>query len=434
MEKRVSARIPSELRVIKENLQLAERLDEGIRLAPDGLALAAQHIFPTLELTGRKLDAKLAACDMYLANVLLAYKNGKAIHASRNSSTLSNHTVKLHAVNALVNAQWVEMAPGFYNADQKTGFETRYFPRREMVDLFEGVENPFVYVPSEMLILKDKHKVEIPFPTDLDTKTLDYLSEREWQIFVINNVNRGHVLRYRIWDAKSESPSKRLGYTFSALKAPYNNGSFDHGGRLYGKFQNLRKGERQTLTIDGKPTVELDFACLHPAMLYNMEGLPLEGDAYSLYPNQSDVVRGGIKTAFNALLNAHNDASALKASNLELSDRDKNGRMKPCEELLDARLLREEFDRRKLKFTNILQDLKSKHNSIGRYFGLGYGLKLQNKDVELVYAVCRHFCERKIPILPVHDSFIVQAEYGAELRATMRDVYFGMFGFEPQIK
>jgi hypothetical protein len=185
--------------------------------------------------------------------------------------------------------------------------------------------------------------------------------------------------------------------------------------------------------IDGQPTVELDYRCLHPAILYNREGLPLPGDAYAVYADQSETLRRGVKTAFNALLNSRNEAAALRACNLALSGYDQTGRMKPWDEVLESRELKWELADRSLRFKDIVQAVKKQHEAIRQYFGTGFGIHLQNEDVELVYHVCRHFCERAIPILPVHDSFIIEAQYEGELRDVMRDAYREKYRFKPVI-
>ena len=44
-----------------------------------------------------------------------------------------------------------------------------------------------------------------------------------------------------------------------------------------------------------------------------------------------------------------------------------------------------------------------------------------------------HFINRGIPILPVHDSFLIQADLIDELVSTMKAVFFEAFGQIPMV-
>ena len=64
------------------------------------------------------------------------------------------------------------------------------------------------------------------------------------------------------------------------------------------------------------------------------------------------------------------------------------------------------------------------HAPIKKYFCNGsYGLKLANKDSKMATEICYHFAKQNIPILPMHDSFLVQEQYADELKKKMDEVY-----------
>jgi len=69
-------------------------------------------------------------------------------------------------------------------------------------------------------------------------------------------------------------------------------GQFEYGGRFYSgsegfNVQGINKTQRSTFVFDGEETVELDFKCLHCALLYEKKGIVLDEDfdVYGL-PNQ----------------------------------------------------------------------------------------------------------------------------------------------------
>jgi len=413
----------------------AAKLDSAYRLTVTGRRDMDKHVFADLFQTGYKRQAKLAAADTLLANLIVNHAIGKSVRASRDTSKTS--VAELAAADELIQTGAIEMKRGHYDKRTGTGKQTRYRLTPEMVArLVERVPEPMnmvAYEPSELIVLRNEYKQPIPMPADIAPETRECLQEREYVIRLLNTVNGSRTLTHRIWDAEYEVLGWRIGRTFSALKAVYNNGSFEQGGRLYAPYQNLRKCERKTLKINDKETVECDYSCLHPRLLYNLKNLPFSGDAYRVFDKQTKTIRKAVKIAFNALLNANTETAALKACQLEIMERTRTGNMKDWYDVLEARKMRKKLKKKNLTFKTIFSKLKEKHLPIAHYFGTGYGLILQNLDVELVYRVCSHFAIRGIPCLPVHDSFIIENKYEDELREKMHDTYRENFGFECQI-
>ena len=52
-------------------------------------------------------------------------------------------------------------------------------------------------------------------------------------------------------------------------------------------------------------------------------------------------------------------------------------------------------------------------------FGTGIGLEFQRIDSDIAEATMLHFTNRNIPILPVHDSFVMHHGYEDELHNVM---------------
>ncbi len=46
----------------------------------------------------------------------------------------------------------------------------------------------------------------------------------------------------------------------------FNEGSFEKGGRFYGGWwMSLKEEDRKHITINGEPTIEIDYVALHPS-------------------------------------------------------------------------------------------------------------------------------------------------------------------------
>ena len=66
---------------------------------------------------------------------------------------------------------------------------------------------------------------------------------------------------------------------------------------------------------------------------------------------------------------------------------------------------------------------KEAHEPIAKYFFTGMGLKAMNADAKIALDIIAHFANDDIPILAIHDSFIVQRQYKFRLRKAMLLAY-----------
>lgn len=190
----------------------------------------------------------------------------------------------------------------------------------------------------------------------------------------------------------------------------FNNGDFEEGGRFFGGWwQHANKHLRRTITIDGQPTVEADFKGLHPAMLFAKHGLPIPPDPYALVPGiaDNDTLRGHAKTTFLALLNAG------KRGTSEPKDFD------PAKHGMTAKTFR--------------QSVRDAFPMLPGIFGTGIGLRLQREDSDLAERIMLHFADRHVPVLPVHDSFIIAARHRDELVRVMQAVFHDAYGQKPTV-
>ena len=205
------------------------------------------------------------------------------------------------------------------------------------------------------------------------------------------------------------------------LYRSFNNSCFEEGGRLYGGWWiGAPKALRGKITINGQPTVELDFSGCAPRMLYHERGLDYRDDPYRLeviaaYEQKeglkADHFREGIKAMMQALIN----------------DRDKG---KPERiRLPDGLSFRPGFSRPEVR-----KIIEEKHAPIAGAFGTGAGLRLQRIDSDLALRIVTELREAGIAALPIHDSFIVKSSCGEQLRNKMIESYNRMFGFNPVIK
>ncbi|PAP97799.1 hypothetical protein CIT25_35010 [Mesorhizobium mediterraneum] len=175
----------------------------------------------------------------------------------------------------------------------------------------------------------------------------------------------------------------------------FNDGRFDHGGRFYGGWwQSIRKDYRRFITINGRPTVEVDFSSMQLAMLYAQVGRQLEGDAYVI-DGFGPEVRPLVKTTTLKMINAP------------------GGIRSPLKSALPEGI----------SWKGLQEAILARHKAIAEFFGSGEGIRLQRLDSDIAEEVIMTMMDKGIPVLPIHDSFIVAEGHAEELSATMVNAY-----------
>ena len=187
----------------------------------------------------------------------------------------------------------------------------------------------------------------------------------------------------------------------------YHDDNLQTGGRFYGGWwQEIPSELRKDIVIDGKQTIECDFAGMHPSILYAKAGLPCPDDAY--VPIAGEAHRDVVKEAFNAMLNAPLDMKQPPRK-LDLSTID-------------------------LQWPEIVARIREFHAPIKESFFSNTGMELMYEDSQLAEEVMLRFADMGYPCLPVHDSFIVHHGLETELLGVMKDAFKARFGRDARIK
>jgi hypothetical protein len=225
--------------------------------------------------------------------------------------------------------------------------------------------------------------------------------------------------------------------------------NFDQNGRLYteGVFrhQEFSEKDRKHIRINGEPTVELDYSGLHPRLLYALEGIQYNEDPYFLpaFTNEENkVLRPFFKIVLMTMLNSEKPqktkfGKAVGSCNCwldpTLHQPDEKFTDENYDDLSDSdkRYFNDLKKVWKLGITkadvkDILNEFFAHHYRISKYFCTGLtGFRLYNLDGKIAVDVCMFFVKKKppVPILPIHDSFIVQRKFKKELKGVMEEQY-----------
>lgn len=208
------------------------------------------------------------------------------------------------------------------------------------------------------------------------------------------------------------------GYRLSNIYSRIFNETFSQGGRFYRadilQLHSKDGNQRLDITIDGKPVAEVDFQNLHFRIAAVLEGMDMQDVPMDMYSDILDDVtnkvdRRIVKLAVNIMFNCKSVESAKRAIQGEinsLSYEDKEvytlGNAKSVMALIE------------MNYSDF-SEMFCNEDSFGRV--------LQNLDSHLAADILEVFVLKEIPILCVHDSFVVAKEHLELLVLTMADKF-----------
>ena len=318
---------------------------------------------------------------------------------------------------------------GFKNPEDKCAQQTKIVATDEFTKSLKKITNEMIRYtePTELVVLHERRKGGIwkeytdtekikRFRNDLKT----YNELRQDTVFSIVGYN--DITEKCDLFLKDYATNKVDNEIY--LRNPYIyrvfNEDFKTGGRYYdGIESNMPKILRNLLYINGDKTIEKDFSGMHIRMLYNLKGENPRGNFYDDLSGDDPVLRNLYKLIALISINAGSQKAVYKA----IRNKTKNSELKS--------LFPEKITDDSIKFYYNIW-LKA-HSKIAEYFNSDIGVKLQYKDSLISSGVIKHFTRKGIPVLVIHDSFIVNDKYSAELVEVMKKEYKKQLGYEPEI-
>ena len=227
-------------------------------------------------------------------------------------------------------------------------------------------------------------------------------------------------------DPDRGGPHYRMPELFGTdLYRVFNNGDaadprFNLGGRLFGGWwMYVSEKARSAITINGQPTIELDYANCHPRMLYHERDLPEDGELYTV----PEIV-------------AYEEATNRKP-----------GTYRPCVKwltqiLINGRGRPEMVDPPEgmafppdIPVKQITRFIEAMHQPIADTFRKGEGLRLMRVESDIAFEIVSTAMAEGWTALSVHDSFITAIDHRDRLRSMMIEAYSQrMKGWKPMIK
>ena len=362
---------------------------------------------------------KVVILDLYVAYLgdpltYLGYSRDRNKYSkeSRLGRLFLRYRPMMRVVDGLIDLGYVEHHKGFQDQARGTGYQSRMRATPALIELIEKRNvTPFMvsYDLDETVILRDTEDNDLSFPETEETRAIseqvasynNFLCEHRISLSLSTEDIRKVLLK--------KGQKTPIDYSRTRLCRIFKE-DFTSGGRYYkGWWQEIPSELRPYITIDGENTSELDYSGQSLGLLYAFKGherawLKGEGDPYVIQ-DVPGVDRALMKQVFITCVNAASREEAVLSirGDINKSYKALKGTTAFIDTLVDATI------------TN--------HPDISEYFFSSAWAGLQYQDSQIAEYVLKDMQARGQPVLPVHDSFIVQDKYLAHLYSSMKEAY-----------
>lgn len=320
-------------------------------------------------------------------------------------------------MDALVQSKFIEIKIGQYRAKLKRRTRIRATPK-----LIKEIVKKFKIKPTAIqlarnapcIILRDSEKIDSPYK---DTKRIKEMRDN---LIAYNNLLRRTHIDIPTFPIAGVKQSSGLSFkinfeddTCKFTRRIFSNNSFKDGGRFYGgwwqQVPNRKVGWRSNIRINNKPTTEIDYSGIHIVFLYAKKKIDywneigkdpydLSAYGYAMDKKLRSLLKVVLLTSINCEKGKKKDLSIAKKSvQFEIN-------MKRPEEFNWVK-------KEKLDIEKLIDDFADYHKPIRQYFYSGKGISLQYIDSLVAEKLINHFTNLNIPILCIHDSFIIQNKF-----------------------
>ena len=373
----------------------------------------------------RKQHLKVLLLDLYVAwatdpdlKLAISRDNNKYKAKSRYNELHISKVIR-DVVDLLDNAGLVHTANGFLDHVTKVGRVTRVWATDKLAAEFKkaiGLRFAFnQHEDRETVILRDAEKNDIPYEDNRQTIAM-----------------RAHLRAYNALLAKThidldylDKPVLSLGKNGREYNLPitqqdkfvkriFNNQRWDQGGRFYGGWwQRCPQEQRSHICFDGIVTQEVDYSGLHIVLLYAQQGIDywakVGDDPYEInWPEGIDEnidQRAATKLLLLTAINAGHEKEAFQGFRAQAATNSP-------EKKLTNKVLGE-----------VLNKLKEKHKPIANMIASGAGIDLMYIDSQITEHLITYFTKQGIPMLSIHDSYVVPFGYDNDLIREMTRVF-----------
>ena len=325
----------------------------------------------------------------------------------------------VYLVDNLKEHGWINHIIGRYDKENEEGKRSRMCPSKKLIQIFDEfkITTKHLYRKQmDCIRLKDTKKKFKEYEDNSVTCSM------RAKLHAYNNLlHRTNIKLTRNKKVSNYLEVKPTNFNNKEYYRIFNDGSFELGGRFYGPWWvTLSKDIRKYITINNNKTVELDYSSLNIHLLYSEEGLNYydlndkTADPYTLKgvnKNERDINKLIITIALN-ITDKSKFVYAVKGG--IKGDNDKNYSL-GNKKLLGVPNAKEIWRRIRL--------FEKENSLIKHHLFTGVGKRLQFKDSCIAESIIESMVNNNIPILAIHDSFIVQHRDKSNLYKSMDHIF-----------
>ena len=351
-----------------------------------------------------------------------AYKKNaryNALHISAKIMELINHAYLMGLIDKKIGSE-------------QSGKTTRIRASARLADIFckagLTVFDLTEKVPTQEVIILSKHdhinekkkRIQVDYE-DTDFEPIVEMRQQVqqynallWRTFIDISTKNEPYIDQPYWDSKVGAMKIRrvkLTQDNKFMRRAFYRADWNLGGRFHGGWwQSIKEDWRKQIYINDEATVEIDYSGLHVNLLYGLKGIqPPKGDHYELEHILLDfTVKEQRKIVKGIVLNAINATTIKKAFQAYLANQPSDSKIRKL----------------KLKHSHLqllLDAFIEKHPTIEDALGADKGVELMMVDGRITAKVIYHFTKKNIPILSIHDSYIIQHKHSGQLRKVMNE-------------
>lgn len=303
------------------------------------------------------IEGLFQASRCHTPDTAIAISRSPKNYKKNSVNKISKHSFRdvVACFDALHHLGWIKFHDGFVDLGDNS-YPTVLWAVGELHEIFKPNLNHWQKLTSESDPVVVRKKNSSGYQEDVDTPEGQVTDRIRVNLTLINDFISSQAICMNCpnWQLKQLAvkvaktnplqiggPRRRktpLNFSQVVLRRIFSQGRLDRGGRFYGGWwESIPKKSRRYITINGQPTVEVDFQEFHPRMLYvlHMEVPPQE--LYDLglrfpefpvydpntkpYKQQREI----IKKFMNALINDEQGKHRLSDANskfLGLSDQE----------------------------------------------------------------------------------------------------------------
>ncbi|WP_440634901.1 hypothetical protein [Candidatus Pelagibacter sp. HIMB1746] len=368
----------------------------------------------------RVILANLFTANSINEDLFVVYSRDKEYYkkSNRYNPNRISYRPLIFLVDNLKEHGWIKNILG----SQKKGKRSKMSVTHKLKQAFKDYKIASKYLqsnPMDCVRLKDKSKKLIEYKDNSATHSM------RSKLHAYNNLLfRTNIKLIRNKKVSNYLEIKPTNFNNTEYHRVFNDSSFELGGRFYGPWWvNLSKDIRKYITINNNKNVELDYSSLNIHLLYSEEGI----NYYDLNDNTADpyILKGIdrderdinkliITIALN-ITDKHKFVYAVKGAIEE--DNDENYSL-GNKKKLKVPIAKEIWKRLRL--------FEKANAPIKHHLFTGVGKRLQFKDSCIAEKIIEHMVNNRIPILSIHDSFIVESKNKSSLLNLMNHM-FGSF-------